>query len=288
MENFKIISDSSCDLPEDLLKQYDIDLVPFKITFDGGASYLLDGVDITIEEFYDRMSAKGVFPKTSLPGVADYADAFKPYLTEGRDIFCVCLTSEFSGSYQSAVNAAAMLLDEFPDRKIKVLDSRLVTLLQGLLVTDIGEYRAEGKTIEEIWDLVNSYKNENYVYLTVDTLEYLQKGGRVGKASALAGGLLNIKPIIVFKDGALNPHSKIRGRKKAIVEVVDLVAAFLKGKESEYRTWVLSSRASDVDEMATYAKEKGLDIIGISKIGSTVTVHGGPGLVGIAIMKNRP
>jgi len=289
MSNFKILSDTSCDLSQELLEKYDIGLVPFYITFDGGATYVKDRVEISLEEFYDKLSVKGAeLPKTSLPSVMDYADKFRPYLEDGRDVFCVCITSEFSGSYQSAVNAAEMLLEEFPERKIKVLDSRLVAFLQGLIVMDIAEYRNEGKSIDEVYDLVNSYKDDSYIYLTVNTLENLQRGGRIGKASALAGGLLNIKPIIAFEDGALHPHSKVRGRKKSLTEVVDLTAEFLRGKESEYRVWVLSSRfEDDAQFMASYAKEKGIPIAGIGKIGVAVTIHGGLGVIGIIMMKNR-
>ncbi|MCL2566297.1 MAG: DegV family protein [Defluviitaleaceae bacterium] len=289
MNNFKIISDTSCDLTNDIIEKYDIGLVPFKITFDG-VNYLKEGVDITIEEFYDKISVKGVFPKTSLPSIQDYADKFKPYLEEGQDILCICLTSEFSGSYGSAVNAAEMLLEEYPDRNIKIMDSRAVTFLQGLLVMDIGEYRSQGKNIDEVYNLVESYKNENLIYLTLDTLEYLEKGGRIGKASAFAGGILNIKPIIKFKDGGITPHSKVRGRKKALNEVVELSAEFLKGKENEYRVKVLHNRCeNDAKEIESYVKAKGIiPLMGIGHIGVTITAHGGLGMTGIVMLKNKP
>ena len=289
MSSFKLLSDTSCDLPKEVVEKYDIGLVSFNITFDGGATYLKEGIDIDSDELCEKMLGKNVFPKTSLPSVMDYTDAFKPHLLDGRDIFCVCLSSKFSGSYQSAVNAAGMLLEEFPDRKIKVVDSLLATFLQGLLVIDVAQYREEGKDVDEIFDLVESYKREGFAYLTVDTLEYLQKGGRIGKAAALAGGILNIKPIIVLEDGALSPHSKARGRKKALAEVVELSANFLKGKESEYRAWVLSSGfEEDAKTMAELMKEKGVPTLGIGKIGATITVHGGPGVAGIIILRNRP
>ena len=289
MSNFKIISDTSCDIPKELVEEYDIGLVPFNITFDGGATYLKEGIDIDSDELCEKMQGKDVFPKTSLPSVMDYTDAFKPHLLDGRDVFCVCLSSKFSGSYQSAVNAAEMLLEEFPERKIKVVDSLLATFLQGLLVIDVAEYRKEGKGVDEIFDLVESYKNEGFAYLTVDTLEYLQKGGRIGKAAALAGGILNIKPIIVLEHGALSPHSKARGRKKALAEVVELTANFLKGKENEYRAWVLSSGfEEDAKAMADLMQEKGVPVLGIGKIGATITVHGGPGVTGIVVLRNRP
>jgi len=288
--NFKIISDTSCDLPREVIEKHDIGLVPFYITFDGGASYVKEGVELSVDELYQKMAVKGMFPKTSLPSMMDYADAFKPYLEEGRDILCICLSSEFSGSYQSAFNASQMLMDEFPDRKIKVLDSRLATLLQGLLVNDAAEYRDEGKSLDETYDLLESYKDLSRAFITVDTLEYLQKGGRVGKAQALAGGILNIKPIIVLEGGALSPHSKARGRKKAIAEVVDISYEYIKGKEDQYRVWLLGNGIGfdeDIALLAELAKEKGLKTLGLGKIGSTITVHAGPGLIGLAIVPNK-
>ena len=289
MSNFKILSDTSCDLPKEMVEKYDIGLVPFNITFDGGATYLKEGIDIDSDELCERMLGKNVFPKTSLPSVMDYTDAFRPHLIDGRDVFCVCLSSKFSGSYQSAVNAAGMLLEEFPDRKIKIVDSLLATFLQGLLVTDVAEYREEGKGVDEIFGLVESYKDEGFAYLTVDTLEYLQKGGRIGKVAALAGGILNIKPIIVLEHGALSPHSKARGRKKSLSEVVELTADFLKDKKDEYRAWVLSSGfEEDARAMVGLMKEKGVPVQGIGKIGATITVHAGPGVAGIVVLRNRP
>jgi len=289
MNNFKIFSDSASDLPKEWIMKYDVDIVPIYITFDKGITYLRESVDITIDELYDKLSVKGVYPKTSLPSVEDYAGKFRPYLEVGRDCFCVCLSSEFSGSYQSAVTAATMLLEEFPERRIKVVDSRACTYSQGLLIADIGEYRSEGKSIEEVYHLVESYKNDYRFFFTLDTLEYLEKGGRIGKVAALAGSILNIKPVIVFRDGTIFPHSRVRGRKKSIIEAVDLTAEFLKGKMNEYRIWALSSRfENDLKDMIAYAKEKGIHIMGIGKIGAAVTVYGGLGMIGFILIRNRP
>jgi len=289
MSSFKIFSDSASDLPEEWIKKYDVGIVPIYITFDRGASYLRESVDITVDELYDRISVKGVYPKTSLPSIQDYVDKFRPCLEAGQDCFCVCLSSEFSGSYNSAVNAANMLLEEFPERKIKVVDSRTCTYSQGLLITDIGEYRNEGKNVDEVFDLVEAYKNDYRFFFTLDTLEYLEKGGRIGKVSALAGGILNIKPVIIFKDGGIFPHAKVRGRKKSVAEVVNLTAEFLKGREDEYRVWALSSRCEeDLEDMIKDAKEKDIPIMGTGKIGAAVTVYGGLGMIGFILIRNRP
>ncbi|MDL2248079.1 DegV family protein [Tyzzerella sp. OttesenSCG-928-J15] len=288
MTDFKIISDSSCDLPVETLEKYDISLVPYMATFNG-VDYYKEGVDIALEEFYEKLRQKGVFPKTSLPPIQDYVDIFRPYLEKGIDVLCVCLTSKFSGSYQSATNAANMLLEEFPERQIKVIDSYLVTYLQGLLVMDIAEYKAEGKTMDEISDIVDTYKKDSYIFVTVDSLSHLQNGGRIGKATALAGSLLNIKPIISYEDGELNAHSKVRGRKKALHEIVNISEGILKGKADEYRIVALhNGYEEDAKELVTCMAERNLTVSSIQKVGITISVHIGPTAAAIIFLRNRP
>ena len=275
-------------MPKEIIKRYNIDLVPYLVTFDG-VEYFKDGVDITLDEFYAQLQKKGIFPKTSLPSIQAYADKFKPYLEQGLDILCVCLTSKFSGSYQSAINAANILAEDFPERKIRVIDSCLVTYIQGLLVCDIAEYKNEGKTIDEICDIVDTYKNDCGIFVTVDSLNHLQNGGRIGKASALAGSLLNIKPIISFEDGELNAYSKVRGRKKALHEVVDISCEKLAGKFGDYRILALHNCCQeDAEEINAYMAEQGLPSLGINFVGITVSVHIGPSAAAVAFLKKRP
>jgi len=288
MADFQIISDSSCDLSKEIIERYHIDLVPYLVTFDG-VTYYKDGVDITLDEFYAQLQKKGIFPKTSLPPIQDYVDKFKIYLEKGMDVLCVCLTSKFSGSYQSAINAANILLEDFPERKIRVIDSCLVTYLQGLLVCDIAEYKNDGKTIDEICDIVDIYKNDCGIFVTVDSLNHLQNGGRIGKASALAGSLLNIKPIISFEDGELHAYSKVRGRKKALHEVVDISYDKLEGKFDDYRIIALHNCCEeDGQEIDVYMTERGMPSLGLGYVGITISVHIGPSAAAVVFLRKRP
>ena len=122
MSTYKILSDTSCDIPAAVLEQLDVTYVPFHVSFDT-VNYLKELQDITPDEFYDKINADKLYPKTSLPSVQDYMDAMEPVLKEGKDVFCICLTANFSGSYQSGVNAANILSEAYPERKIIVLDS---------------------------------------------------------------------------------------------------------------------------------------------------------------------
>ena len=127
MRPYQIISDSSCDIPADLLPKLNIGIVPYYATFDT-INYHKELLDLTPEEFYDKVKEAKVFPKTSLPPIQDYIDVFEPYLKEGKDIVCMCLTAKFSGSFQSANNAKQILLETYPDSRIEVVDTISVTL----------------------------------------------------------------------------------------------------------------------------------------------------------------
>ena len=149
MYTYKILSDTSCDIPAAVLEQLDVTYVPFHVSFDT-VNYLKELQDITPDEFYDKINADKLYPKTSLPSVQDYMDAMEPVLKEGKDVFCICLTANFSGSYQSGVNAANILGEAYPERKIIVLDSACVTGSQGLLVYEACRMRDAGYSMEPI------------------------------------------------------------------------------------------------------------------------------------------
>ena len=182
MSTYKILSDTSCDIPAAALEQLDVTYVPFHVSFDT-VSYLKELQDITPDEFYDKINAEKIYPKTSLPSMQDYMDAMEPVLQEGKDVFCICLTANFSGSYQSGVNAANILSEAYPERKIIVLDSACVTGSQGLLVYEACRMRDAGYSMEELLAVLDKQKYMTKINFTVDSLDYLQKGGRQSRRS---------------------------------------------------------------------------------------------------------
>ena len=144
MANYVLISDGSCDLTFEEAKELNVEVVPFYVSFDSSEQYK-EGQDFNVRDFYQKMVDNPfVFPKTSLPSPKDYMDCFEKYLKDGKDIICMCITSKFSGSYNSARNAAEMLLEEFPDRKITVNDTMFNTVIQGLLVREAARMRDLG------------------------------------------------------------------------------------------------------------------------------------------------
>lgn len=288
MEKFVIMSDSSCDLPTSLLKEHDISIIPFYVSFDK-ENYLRENIDITIQHFYNKLDEKDIFPKTSLPSIQDYINFFKPVLEKGEDILCVNLSSEFSGSFQSAYNASIQLMEEFPERTIKVLDSKRVALGQGLIVLEIAKMRASGYSIQQAFEKANYIIDNSFIIFTIDTLEYLQKGGRVSKSSAFIGDVLNIKPIFSIKDSGLELYSKVRGRKKSLLELIKIFEHFFSDKHID--DYEIAIANSNCVEEALFVENKFKEKFNCSlpypvfDIGVTIGAHTGKGAVGIGVVK---
>lgn len=285
MNGFKIITDSASDLDDGFLSENDIGVVPFYITADGNA-YCKDKVEITSQEFYKVQRESKKFYKTSLPSVQDYLDEFNKYASD-VDIICFCLSSKLSGSYQSAVNAANIIKDEHPERVIVVIDSQTASLGIGMKIKQAVLCRGRGMTAVQAEGYL--LQNVAYIALTVDTLEYLQRGGRIGKVQALAGELLNIRPIIQMVGGELVPHSKMRGRGKAVARLLEIldeaVGADLPG-------YVVAVAHSDCEEEARALRdqiEQKYGIFGkvdIVEIGVVIGAHTGPSVLAISYLRN--
>lgn len=287
MNNFVILSDSSCDLPEDLKKEYNIDIVPFYVSFDK-ENYLKENIDININDFYKKVTNEKIIPKTSLPSMEDYSNYFKKHLENGLDILCFTLCSELSGSYQSAVNAANIILEDYPDRKILVIDSKKATVAQGLLVIEASKMQKAGFSLEETYQKMENLKQEGIIIFTIDSLEHLQKGGRIGKASALAGSLLNIKPILLLLNGVLEPHSKVRGRKKSLSEVLKIFDEYIDKDISKYQIAIAHAYCKDeAIELEKALNEKyNINLsYPIFDIGITIGAHTGATAIGIGFIK---
>ncbi len=287
MQNFKIISDSSCDLPESYLKELEIALVPYYVSFDT-VTYFKEIVELKPREFYEKIVSQNLFPKTSLPPIQDYIDVFEMYLKQGMDVICMCLTTKFSGSFQSAINARNILLETYPNRRIEVFDTIQATGGQGLVVYEAARMQKAGYTLDELIEKLNRLKSTAKINFTVDSLEHLQKGGRIGKASALAGTILNIKPIIVVENGELIPNSKVRGRKKAIKTIIDMTVSEIGAEKEKYQLCLINAyRFEDIQLVKeTLEKDYGFSILEpVFDVGVTIGTHAGPTAIGICYIK---
>jgi len=289
MKDFQIFSDSSCDIPVEFVRKYNMRIIPFYVTFDQ-EHYYKEQEEIRNETFYEKLAAH-VFPKTSLPSVQDYMNAFQEAIKEGKDVLCFCLTAKFSGSYQSAVNAKTILEEEYPDAKITIIDSIQATAGQGLVVLQAAYMKEAGYSLEQTVQKIEEIKGTARIMFTVDSLEYLQKGGRIGKVTSLAGTMLNLKPMIVLKEAELMPYSNVRGRKKALEKALAMTEEYFSEKNERYDDYdFCMANATTMDE-TKMVQEKVEALIGrkldypVFQIGVTIGTYTGPGALGICFIK---
>ena len=288
MNTYKIIADTSCDMPAVVFAEKNVTYVPFNVSFDQ-QNYIEELKDITPDAFYEKIITEKLFPKTSLPSVQTYMDAMEAELKEGKDVLCLCLSSKFSGSYGSAVNAANILSEEYPERIIRVVDTTCATGCEGLMVLEACRMRDADMEIDSVVEKLDKMKESACLYVTVDSLDHLQKGGRIGKASAMAGAILNIKPIISMKDGELQPEGKVRGSKKALKTIMDLSREKMGSEKEQYRVLLVrgeKERHESAVEMADELRTEGYDVYeDVWTVGITIGAHIGPTPIAICMMK---
>ena len=291
---YQIITDSSCDLSPELVKEKQLHVVPFYISFDE-ENYFKENEEIKVHEFYQKMvDHPDVFPKTSLPSVEDYMDAFTPYLQQKIDIICICITTKFSGSYNSASTARDILLEDYPDAKITVIDATVNTVLQGILVLEAVRMREDGLSYEEVIEEIDRIKGTGRIIFTVGNMDYLIHGGRVGKVMKVAVNALKIRPMIILKEGEIFPFGVARSRKKSIQKILEKTKAHFKeinespddyqiviGYGYDYEEAV-EFRRELLESLQTYSNVQNVDIF---QIGAMIGVHTGPYPLGIGLIR---
>ena len=297
-EAFHIISDGSCDLPTELAQEKNITVVPFYVSFDD-EHYLKENVEIGIRDFYQQMvDRKGVYPKSSMPSIQDYQEAFLPFAQAGIPVICICITTKFSGSMQSALNTRALLLEKYPQAEITVIDATINTVLQGQYVLEAARLRDQGVSYTDTVTRLEEIKHTGRIFFTVGNMEYLKHGGRIGKVAALAGSVLDIRPVITLKQGEIFPTGADRGRKRTTKKALELLLAYLR-ENGEHglgveRYSIAVGYGYDIEEGAAFRdhaldtlQKKGYDIeeIPLYQIGATIAVHTGPYPLGFGIIE---
>lgn len=294
-ETFHIISDGSCDLPVKLAQEKNITIVPFYVSFDE-EHYLKENVEIDIRDFYQQMvDKKGVYPKSSMPSIQDFEEAFLPFVKAGVPVICICITTKFSGSMQSALNARELLLETYPHAEITVIDATINTVLQGQYVLEAVELRDHGFSYPDAIARLEEIKSTGRIFFTVGNMEYLKHGGRIGKVASLAGSVLNIRPVITLKQGEIFPSGMDRGRKRTTQKALNLLLQYLEESSLGIECYSLAvGYGYDRDEGLSFRdyalsilQEKGYGIkeLPIYQIGATIGVHTGPYPLGFGIIE---
>ena len=287
---FRIISDGSCDLGTERAKKYDIDVVPFYVSFDE-KQYDREIADIGIRDFYERMvKDKGVYPKSSMPSVDDYVKAFMPYVKNGEEILCLCITTKFSGSYNSAMNARNMVLEDYPDAVIEVMDTQVDTVLQGIFTLEAARMRDAGWSLSDTIKRLNEMIPHSRILFTVGSMDYLVHGGRAGKTAGIIAGTLGLKPMIILKDGEIYSGGIAHGRKKSMVKVIDLMHKYFAETGENIDDYVIVVGFGYDEKEAVQFRDMvqadtGRNDIDIFQIGATIAVHTGPYPLGEGILR---
>lgn len=297
---YQIITDGSCDLSPELAKEKNLLVVPFYVSFDN-KNYYKEIEEIGIRDFYGQMVQNPkVFPKSSMPSVQDYADLFLPLAKEGIPVICICITTKFSGSMQSALTARDMVLETFPGARITVIDSTINTVLQGLYVLEAAKMQAAGMDYDAVVNRLEAIKSTGRILFTVGNMEYLKHGGRIGKLTGIAGSILGIKPLITLKEGEIFPSGITRSRRKSMEKVIDLLLDYLaetgkgihsyslaigfgydRAEAEEFQALALSTINSRLKDTAPLTPKE----LPIYQIGATISVHTGPYPLGFGIIE---
>lgn len=283
MTRIAIVTDSTADIPPGTRERLGIVIVPLKVLF--GTKTYLDNIELMPAQFYEKQRSFPGMPTTSQPSPVDYMEPFRRLTEEGRDVVSIQLSSAMSGTYQSAVIGRSMLDDDAAAR-VTVVDSKSASYGYGMLVVRAAEMAAQGASRDEIVSEVMRLRRGLKLYFLVDTLEYLQKGGRIGKASAVLGTLLNIKPILTIDDeGVVTPVEKVRGSKKAMGRIAELLEADF-GRAPVELTIALTPGFEDgvADMQQLIADRLNVTRALHTEIGPVVGVHAGPGTIGLFVV----
>ncbi len=276
----KIVTDSTCDLPPALVAAYEITVVPLTVLF--GEDAFLDTIEITADAFYERMTTDKVLPRTSQPSVELFREAYGRCGADGNEIVSIHLSSKMSGT----LNAASVAREAVaPEIHIDLIDSYSVSLGLGLIVLEAARAAQAGASLAEVVATARRVMDRVSVHVMVDTLEYLQRGGRIGRAQSFLGSVLSFKPILRVEDGEVTPLERVRTRTKAIERMFEIGASMARSKEM-----FVAYSGSDADARALIDRLRPrlphTDLY-LAQLGPVVGVHSGPNAIGIAALERE-
>ena len=275
----KIVTDSTSYIADKYIKEYDIKVVSLNVIINEVSSREMD---IENKVFYEDVKNSKEIPKSSQPTPEEMLNIFKEIVQAGDSIVGIFLSSKMSGTYSNANMIKDMILEDYPDADIHILDSKTNCMQMGFAVIEAARAASEGKSIDEVINAANHVINNSRFLFTPETLEYLKKGGRIGGAAALFGNVLQIKPILTVVNGETSVFKKVRTRKKAIEEIVKSVLEEIESKGLGDIVVHHINCEEDGLKLAKALEEKLCKKVEIQSIGPVIGVHVGPGSIGIA------
>jgi DegV family protein with EDD domain len=268
-----VVTDSTADLPTQLTKSRSITVVPLTLNFEGRS--LLDGVDIRPSEFYRKLPNATTHPTTSQPSAGRFAETYAQLLNDHDEIVSIHISEKLSGTYASAVQGADMT----DPKRVRVVDSQLVSMSLGLVTLAATAMAAKGESAKSIADRVTAMREHVQTYFSVATLEFLRRGGRIGRANAMLGSVLQVKPVLCIRDGEVTPLERVRTFDRALNRIVELARAVDRG----HGLCVIVGHADAEDDAERVARglEDMAETLMIQPLGPVVGAHAGPGVVGL-------
>jgi DegV family protein with EDD domain len=273
----RVLTDSTADLPPDLARELEITVVPLQVIF--GEESFRDGVDLSSEQFFERLAHSHELPRTSQPSVGDFQRAYESLAAETGRILSIHVSSGFSGTVEAARQAARALGERC---RIEVIDSGTVSMALGIAVIAAARAASDGGDLDACAAAARSVLRRERLTVGLDTLEYLRRGGRIGRAQAFLGGLLRLKPIITIRDGEAFPLARVRTRRKALEEMLTICLA------DDAIAEAVVMQATTPDDAAYLAEELRRRRPGVAvhlgRFGPVLGVHGGPGMLGLLVV----
>ncbi|AAP09820.1 MULTISPECIES: DegV family protein [Bacillus] len=274
----KIITDSAADLPVELLQAYDIDLIPLRV-YDEAETEYLDGVTLESVTLLQKMREGAVY-RTSLPSLETFQEKFVSYAKEGNPCIYLAFSSELSGTYQSSVVIKEEVKETYANLDLEIIDTKCASLGQGLVVLEAAKMAKDGASKEDILKRVDFLMSHMEHIFTVADLQYLVRGGRLSKVAGFIGGLLNIKPILNVEEGKLVPLEKVRGKKKVLSRIVDIMEE--RGKDLKGQT-IGMTHGDDLETAealkSLITERFGCEVFIVNTIGAAIGAHTGPGVI---------
>lgn len=279
MEKIALLTDSSCDLLKEEVKKYNVNVLPFRIIYKD--KEFSDNVNITPTEIYNNLENE--IPTTSLPSMEIVENTLNRLKQEGyTHIIGIFISNQLSGTF----NSVRLMLEDNTDFETFLFDTKLLSYPVGAIVNSVGELVAQGKSFKEIIKLVPTIQENTTAYFTINTLEYLKKGGRIGRVAGTLGDMLHLKPLITLdEEGSFQSVAKVRGRKQSISKLKSLIFEY--ADAGKCKLWVLEGMAEKeanqlLDTLKTHPN---ISVVGIRPVGPAMGVHTGPGLIGATLQR---
>jgi len=276
----KIVTDSVADLPPQVVEELGITVIPLILRF--GTETYRDGIDLTADQFYEKLQTSKVFPVTSVPSPAAFAEAYDRLAEETDEILAVAVSSRLSATHEVALQSIAQMKRKC---RVEVVDSQMATMAEGFIVMKAAQAAKAGASLDEVMEVASQTIPRAGFLAAFDTLEYLRRGGRIGRAQALMGSMLKINPLITLKDGLVEPAGRTRSRPKAIDHLYNFAASYSHIEEMAVGDTACPEDAKALLERlgAIFPKER----IYRSKMTPVIGTHTGPGLLLVAILGDR-